>query len=481
MLALEPSRNLQACQETSAGRHLGCLGAFWRPETGIFLAIWFLLLAIAPTRLFNDPGTFWHIVVGQRILERGEFLRTDPFSFTRAGEPWVAWQWGGDLVMAVLHSIAGFDSVLLGGVTLLAGLYTWWAHRLMKAGLHWLYAGAVALAAMAVSANHFHLRPHLGTMLLFALTYALLVDFESGRIKLAKLFWLFPLFVLWANVHGGFLGGLGTIGMAFSGWALLSFWRKPPLTRSTTLLLLAILFWLCAVAALINPFGPDLPSTWIYVMFGMDLSSYIVEHARLDPFRLEGCLVLLAGLGYSIALLGTWGKRPRITWLLPLAWLLLSCSRIRHSPLFAIAATLALADLLPWCRWKLALNPVSLPASSGRLGWRPLVVPAFVVALALALQAASIPMPVIGAGCGRLDPDVWPTDLEPALRAIQETSPEGTPIYSEFCDGSFLIYHAPGLRVFNDDRCELYGDRWQIEQIRVIYERPELIDELART
>jgi hypothetical protein len=480
MLALESSPVLPAQQRPAPPRRLTCSSAFLRPETCLFLTIWLLLLAIAPGKLFNDPGTFWHIQVGRRVLEHGEFLRTDPFSFTRNRQPWIASQWGGELVMAVLHSIAGLDSLLLGGATLLAGLYTWLAHRLMRAGLHWLYAAGVALAAVAVSANHFHLRPHLGTLVLFAVSYSFLVDFEAGRIGRWRLLWLVPLFVVWANVHGGFLGGIGTVALAFSGWALLYLWGKPPVTRAMTLLLLAAIFVLCAAAALVNPFGLELPRTWLYVMYGMDLSSYIVEHARLDPSRPEGAMVLLVGLGYLIALLGTRGRRPRITWLLPLAWLLLSFSRIRHSPLFAIAATLALADLLPFCRWKPADDPSSQSTTTGAFGWRPLVVPAFVVGLALLLQTAGIAAPVIGAGCGRLDPNAWPTDLVPVLAAIEKHSPQGTPIYNEFCDGGFVMYHAPRLRVFNDDRCELYGDRWQIEQIRVVYQQPERIDELAR-
>ena len=252
---------------------------------------------------------------------------------------------------------------------------------------------------------------------------------------------------------------------------------RQPLLPPKALFVLAVLLGLCAVAALINPFGLDLPRTWLHVLFGMDLSTYIMEHARLDPGRLVGRLVLLTGLAYLIFLVGTWPTRPRITWLLPLVWLALSCSRIRHSPLFAIAAVLALADLLPFCRWRV----FAPQAAANRLGWRPLVLPAFMVGLALTLQATATPFPVLGAGSGKLDPAVWPTDLVPALRSLQASCPAGEPIYSDFYDGSFLMYHAPGLRIFNDDRCELYGDRWQIEQIHVIYDRPEAIDELART
>src|SRR5262245_45804826 len=204
------------------------LAGFWRAETGIFLALWLGLTAADPARFFQDPGTFWHVAVGRRILDAGEFIRAEPFSFTRAGEPWVATQWVGQCLMAILYAVGGFDALLLGTTVLIAGLFTWIAHRLMAAGLHWSLSMVLALGGVAVSANHFHVRPHLGTMVLFAVVFARLVDFEAGRVGVRGLFWLLPWLVLWVNVHGGYLGGLGTIGLAVAGWGGLYLLGKDP-------------------------------------------------------------------------------------------------------------------------------------------------------------------------------------------------------------------------------------------------------------
>ena len=38
--------------------------------------------------------------------------------------------------------------------------------------------------------------------------------------------------------------------------------------------------------------------------------------------------------------------------------------------------------------------------------------------------------------------------------------PDGTRIFNEYAYGGFLIHHAPGYRVFIDDRCELFGDEF---------------------
>src|SRR4051794_26103821 len=100
-------------------------GTFWRAETGFFLGIWLIILLIGRDGFMRDPGTLWHPVVGQRIWATGQFIRTDPFSCTFQGQPWIAQQWLAECVMAGLDACGGLDSLLLALATLLAGLYTW--------------------------------------------------------------------------------------------------------------------------------------------------------------------------------------------------------------------------------------------------------------------------------------------------------------------------------------------------------------------
>ena len=114
----------------------------------------------------------------------------------------------------------------------LAAVYTWVADRLLGAGLHWLPATLLTVIVFAASSNHFHVRPHIATIALLGVTFALLSDFEAGRIPLGRLFWLVPLFIIWTNWHAGVLGGLATLALASIGWWLmgLSWQEYPPCT-----------------------------------------------------------------------------------------------------------------------------------------------------------------------------------------------------------------------------------------------------------
>jgi len=50
-------------------------------------------------KMLRDPGTLWHTVVGEQVLRTGALPRTDSFSYTCQGQPWLAQQWLGECAM----------------------------------------------------------------------------------------------------------------------------------------------------------------------------------------------------------------------------------------------------------------------------------------------------------------------------------------------------------------------------------------------
>jgi hypothetical protein len=42
--------------------------------------------------------------------------------------------------------------------------------------------------------------------------------------------------------------------------------------------------------------------------------------------------------------------------------------------------------------------------------------------------------------------------------------------------GGFLIDYTPGLRVFIDDRCELYGDEWLLNYVHALESDPAQVE-----
>ncbi len=270
---------------------IGSLKQFWSIQTAFFLALWFWLLIAAEKKLFRDPGTFWHVVVGEQILSTGHFPHTDQFSFTAAGKPWIARQWLGECVMALLHRMSGFDGLLLGTVTLLACFYTWLAHRFLRAGSPGWLAVLLTVLAIKISYYHLHPRPMLLTNVFLGWTFARLCDFESGRISFRGLFWLAPVFLVWANTHDGVVGGMGTIGLTVAGWGLCKLlgWGSP-IASYRQMAALGALLLCCGLTALVNPYGLEVPRTW-FSLFGSPVLPQLIT--RANAFNLTYIMALV--------------------------------------------------------------------------------------------------------------------------------------------------------------------------------------------
>jgi len=456
--------------------------------TALFLALWLGLMLFGRSALLKDPGCFWHVAVGQRVLDSGEPVRADPFSFTRGGRPWVAHQWLAECAMAAVHAAGGLDGLVLATAVVLAATFAGVASRLLHAGFHPLGIGGLLALVLAASSPQFHARPLVLSIALMALSFAMLLDVESGRARLRRLAWLVPLFALWANLHGGVLAGIGTLGLAAAGWSAAWLLGRPsPVQNGRQVLALIGLVGACCLATLVNPYGLDLPRAWIGTL-SIPLPGLIEEHGPLDPADPTAWATFALGAGYVAALLAVLPRWPRATWLLPLVWLVLAVMRVRNAPLFAVTAALALADVLPatcfadwlkrgdWLLPRAGGADAPGPAACRTCPWRGAIAPVLVLAIGLSVQGAGLSVPVIGRNWARLDPAVWPVELLPELGRIERDNPAGTPIFNELDFGGFLIYHAPGLRVFIDDRCALYGEAFLRAYDRARRKDPSQLD-----
>jgi hypothetical protein len=442
------------------------------PGAVAFVAVWLLLMAGGRDGMLRDPGTFWHTTTGEIILHDG-FIRSDPYTFTFRDTWWVPYQWLGEVGMALAHRAGGFDTQFLGAVTILAAVFAFLAVRLLRTGLNFVAVGMVMVLALASAGSHFHVRPHLVTLAGMAGTVALLADYDAGRVRLRHLFWLVPFFVFWANVHGGYLGGFGTVVIAAGGWFV--FWqlgRPSPVRSWRDVGWLALLVALGGAAALVNPYGTDMLKTWRIIMDEPILKQIIKEHRPLDLAEPYSWPVVILAAVYLFVLAGVNWREVRVSWLLPLVWLLQTIGRCRHASLFTVAALVAIAAIWPHTRWAKRLaqtrpdfyDPNAPPVR--RPWWASVWLPVLAVLLSLGLQVGGVRVPVIGAGWVRHSSKHWPVEVLDALKANEPKPGEPNHLFNDYVDGGFVIYHAPGYKVFVDDRCEVFGGDWLLAFVK---------------
>src|SRR6266568_2948935 len=118
--------------------------------------------------LLADGDTGWHIRTGELVLATGHVPAADPFSFTRAGQPWFAWEWLSDVTFALLWRWKGIAGVAaFCGVVLALAAAILFA-RLLDRGAGLAVAIAASMAAVAASSVHYLARPHVFSILFYS-------------------------------------------------------------------------------------------------------------------------------------------------------------------------------------------------------------------------------------------------------------------------------------------------------------------------
>ena len=391
--------------------------------------------------LLADGDTGWHIRTGELVLAGGQAPHADPFSFTRAGAPWFAWEWLSDVIFARLHGWRGTGAVAVFAGVVLALAMTVLFARLLRRGCGLWIALPATLAAASSASVHFLARPHIFSILFFAIALWVI---EEDRRRAAMWVWLLvPLTGLWANLHAGFVAWLATLGLLAAVCAACRDWAR--MRRY------ALLAGLSGAASLVNPYG------WKLHLHVLDYlgSRWILDHVRefqSPNIRSEGMVVFALLLLAAVAVVR---QADRFEAALVLVWGFAALRSARHVPLFAIAAApvAASAAAAAWERAAIrsfAGSAVRIAWETGRdLGrsWRiSLWLPAAAAMVTLAAPAAGFPD--------------GPFPVEAVEHNVARLAPAGSMprILTSDQWADYLIFRLyPRQRVFFDGRSDFFG------------------------
>lgn len=441
-------RKLRAAPLTSASNATSSKRDFF--ALGSFLLVAIVWLAVHPVM---DPDIWLHMAFGRTFLQSGEIPKRDIFSFTAIGNEWISSGWAASVLFQVLYQYgdaAALVAIVVSVVVLVFG-------GLFAASARWFNCAWIAplalLPALLASYLRFTPRPEIFSQLCLAGLFLVLLTFEvTGK---ARRLWLLPvLFLFWANLHAGFIVGLGAVGL-FAGEQLL----RGPRDRQF-FLRIALPCSLCFITWLVNPYGFEIALLSQRIKDLPNVNLIVNEwKPMLGPLR--------AGLPASV-LLGVWSlvfvcatvlfyNRHQVRfWHLAICalFVVLELREIRHTALAAIAlaaVTLRHGEvfyrIFPQQRMQWLVIPVTAVA---------------VIGIAVAQYSGKL-----GFGRGwpvaRLDDSLLPFT---ATKFLQQHRPPPN-LYNTYGPGGFLMYHlGPETKVFMDGRNDVYtpevwNDHWE--------------------
>jgi hypothetical protein len=299
---------------------------------------------------FVDPDLWWHIKVGQDILRTHHFPTTDSYSWTVSGQPWIAYEWFGEIVLALVNragGVMGLDAFLIIFSSIIV-LSLYWLAAVRSGNSKAGFVSALILCSLAFA--NFTARPQMFGYLFLVLTLIVMEKFRQG---VSWPLWTLPLiFLAWVNIHGSFIIGIGIVVLnllaglfTFSKGSVeaVAWTRKQRIQLETCLLA-------CLAVLPITPYGTQLAAYPFDMAFSQPVNVASVLEWRPMQFDLLGGKIFL-GLIVIAFLLQMFF---RFTWRLEELLLLLggtamACLHIRFVLLFVPFFTPVFAALL--ARW----------------------------------------------------------------------------------------------------------------------------------
>ena len=460
-------------------------------RTSALNALLLLIIANFALQPLTEPDFGWHLRTGLDWLMTGGHLPSlDPYSHTMPDWPWVEHAWLTDLVLGWLYS----TGVLAGGLLVIAffGLVTAaaWIIAARTGQAIWPLRLAACVLSLWVALPFLGARTQVVTLLGVAVVPVVLDRLRQGT---RWIIWMLPpLFLLWANLHGGFTAGLFLLAVKVGlNWCVamivrvrpdvvgrLDEWHLP----SADLWRLTLATGLAGLLTLVNPYGWRLHQEIVDSLANQFMVATLQEWQPPSLETLAGRLfgVYLGGLTVAVVL---WYRRfepARIGVLL--AFPLVACWHLRNIPIFLIVS-LPLAVELLQIGFDRIVSVLKL-RQRGSAQWTIGVTGA--LACLLILLGPDHVREVWRFGA---NPDVAFRQTSYPIEAVQwihaHRDRVGTRPVHDYQYGGFLLWQLPGHKTFIDGRMPAWqiGDRWifkdYVDLVSAPVPRTDLLDKYA--
>jgi len=277
-----------------------------------------------------DPDLWGYLAFGRLFWETGHFPYHDVFSYIPTNTLWVYHEWlTGVLLYPVYTWLGGFGLQVLRYTIIFITIGLVFITAQKRGSQPIPSVIILFLTVNALTYGYSPVRAQVFTYLLFALSIYILERCRKEQ-TFGSLWWLLPVYLVWCNLHGGFLSGLGILGIYAAGEGL---------SRRRFLPYIYILI-ASSVITLLNPYGIDY---WLYTIAAVSMPRPdIVEWTSLPAAMKNGKFIeigilFISSFVISVLLIIRHRRRSPTDILILTVTALLGFMHIRHSIFFFLA------------------------------------------------------------------------------------------------------------------------------------------------
>jgi hypothetical protein len=397
----------------------------------LFIALFFaaaILFNGMANNMVNDPDPYWHIAAGRWMISHGAVLQFDPFSNSMPGTKWITHEWLSEVIFAIDYQWFGWTGIiLLANIAAVCSLslFAYFISRWLDPLFSTLIVGSTYLLFQ----QHLLARPHIFGMVFLVLVVGVLVLAREKRVKPS--FWLLPLMMIWANLHGSFIIGLGFAGYLAveaclqEGWHHGKYW--------------VLFFVLSITATLTTPNGFNGLLIFAVLLQDQKFAMSIIEEWKSPNFHLFQPLEIWL-LGFVFVFLAIGVRVPVMRLIIVLGLLHLALKYIRNVELMGLLSPMVLL-------------PSTAPQiyAAIKRDFRHLVIsPMLLTIVSIAMVVALTNYLIVEHH--RTNDQFTPVA---GIDAAKLAGASG-PVFNSYNFGGYLIFS--GIAPFIDGRSEMYGD-----------------------
>ncbi len=233
------------------------------------LALFAIFIILLTTfKISGDDDFFWHLSTGRYIVNTHSVPSADVFGFKTAGQQWMPFEWGWDVLTYGIYNIGGINSIL-GFRTLIFLMMFFFLYRMMEKFKIKIIISLIMMTILSFGImDRLTPRPHIISILFFVLLLYIIINFRYfSRNNVKQLYYIPLIFLIWANMHMGIIGGLFLLSIYYVSEVLQYFYPQKFNTGEIKSLnkdqikLLTIIF---AVSVLVMLVNPNFFQTYIY-------------------------------------------------------------------------------------------------------------------------------------------------------------------------------------------------------------------------
>ena len=403
----------------------------------------------------DAPELWVHVRTGTWMLENHAVPRTGLFS-QYSSLPWSDSSWGFDLALGIAYRLFGLRAIPIVLMTLKAALAITIFLLVRSAGRGFWKAVVASVIAQLLIPGLQPL-PYVLSILFFAVELQWLMQSRySGSLR--RLWWLPPLFVLWANLHIQFVAGLFLltlflISLLVECWlrALDVSWLSERV-RPLPLGPVCVIALLSVSATLANPYGWRLIANAVTALYSDVAFKFFSEMSALSFRHAQEYALMLLIMANFLAL-GRQRSLSLFEMLILLATTVLGFRIQRDAWMAVLTAIIVLSYTIAVDRGE--TEPL------GKLRVREWGTAVGLAFLLFMVSAARLP------GRDALMASVSQNYPVKACDFILAQKLPG-PLFHEYSWGSFLTWYAPQYPVVVDSRVEMYGSKLLTEYFEVV-------------